>query len=95
MVELLRSSNEQGHARRVPFIMHRRIQDFVRGPNFQKCLEAGASKTIRKTHTHTHIYIHSLRRKTNYYQLGDNRSMVDHLMVRKTDRCLVKDVKVI
>ena len=29
------------------------------------------------------------------YQSGDNRSMIDYLMVRKTDRCLVKDVKVI
>ena len=29
------------------------------------------------------------------YQTGDNRSMIDYLMVRKTDRCLVKDVKVI
>ena len=28
-------------------------------------------------------------------QSGDNRSMIDYLMVRKTDRCLVKDVKVI
>ena len=28
-------------------------------------------------------------------ELADNRRMVDHLMVRKTDRCLVKDVKVI
>ena len=26
---------------------------------------------------------------------GDNRSMIDYLMARKTDRCLVKDVKVI
>ena len=29
------------------------------------------------------------------YQFGDNRSMIDYLMVRKTDRCLVKYVKVI
>ena len=29
------------------------------------------------------------------YQSGDNRSMIDYLMVRKRDRCLVKDVKVI
>ena len=29
------------------------------------------------------------------YQYGDNRSMIDYLMVRKTDRCLVKDVKAI
>ena len=29
------------------------------------------------------------------YQSADNRSMIDYLMVRKTDRCLVKDVKVI
>ena len=29
------------------------------------------------------------------YQSGDNRSMIHYLMVRKTDRCLVKDVKVI
>ena len=29
------------------------------------------------------------------YQSGDNRSMIDYMMVRKTDRCLVKDVKVI
>ena len=29
------------------------------------------------------------------YQSGDNRSMIDYLMVRKTDRCQVKDVKVI
>ena len=29
------------------------------------------------------------------YQSGDNRSMIDYLMFRKTDRCLVKDVKVI
>ena len=29
------------------------------------------------------------------YQSGDNRSMIDYLMVRKTDHCLVKDVKVI
>ena len=29
------------------------------------------------------------------YQSGDNRSMIDYLMIRKTDRCLVKDVKVI
>ena len=29
------------------------------------------------------------------YQSGDYRSMIDYLMVRKTDRCLVKDVKVI
>ena len=29
------------------------------------------------------------------YQSGDCRSMIDYLMVRKTDRCLVKDVKVI
>ena len=28
------------------------------------------------------------------YLSGDNRSMIDYLMVRKTDRCLVKDVKV-
>ena len=31
----------------------------------------------------------------NTYQSGDNRSMIDYLMVRKTDRCLVKNVKVI
>ena len=29
------------------------------------------------------------------YQSGDNKIMIDYLMVRKTDRCLVKDVKVI
>ena len=29
------------------------------------------------------------------YQSEDNRSIIDYLMVRKTDRCLVKDVKVI
>ena len=29
------------------------------------------------------------------YQSGDNRSMIEYLMVRKTDCCLVKDVKVI
>ena len=29
------------------------------------------------------------------YQSGDNKSMIDYLMVRKTDRCLVNDVKVI
>ena len=29
------------------------------------------------------------------YQSGNNRSMIDYLMVRKTDRCLVKDVKFI
>ena len=29
------------------------------------------------------------------YQSGDNRSMIDYLMVRKTDRFLVKDVNVI
>ena len=29
------------------------------------------------------------------YQSGDNRSMIDYLMFRKTDNCLVKDVKVI
>ena len=29
------------------------------------------------------------------YQSGYNRSMIDYLMVRKTDRCLLKDVKVI
>ena len=28
-------------------------------------------------------------------QSGDNRSVIDYLMVRKTDRCIVKDVKVI
>ena len=28
-------------------------------------------------------------------QSGDNISMIDYLMVRKTDRCLVNDVKVI
>ena len=28
-------------------------------------------------------------------QSGDNRSMIDYLMFRKTDRYLVKDVKVI
>ena len=33
--------------------------------------------------------------KLNTYQSGDNRSMIDYLMVRKTDRCLVKDAKVI
>ena len=41
---------------------------------------------------------HSSRRKTLKlitYQSGDNRSMIDYLMVRKTDRCLVKDVNVI
>ena len=40
---------------------------------------------------------HSSRRKTKLitYQSGDNRSMIDYLMVKKTDRCLVKDVKVI
>ena len=40
---------------------------------------------------------HSSRRKTKLitYQSGDNRSMIDYVMVRKTDRCLVKDVKVI
>ena len=27
------------------------------------------------------------------YQSGDNRSMIDYLMVRKTDRCLVKGCK--
>ena len=27
------------------------------------------------------------------YQFGDNRSIIDYLMVRKRDRCLVKDVK--
>ena len=29
------------------------------------------------------------------YQTGDNRGMIDCLMVMKTDHCLVKDVKVI
>ena len=29
------------------------------------------------------------------YQSGDNRSMINYLMVRKSNRCLVKDVKVI
>ena len=29
------------------------------------------------------------------YQSGDNRSPNDYLMVSKTDRCLLKDVKVI
>ena len=29
------------------------------------------------------------------YQSGDDRSMIDYLMFRKTDCCLVKDVKVI
>ena len=29
------------------------------------------------------------------YQSGDNSSIIDYLMVRKTDRCLVKDVKFI
>ena len=29
------------------------------------------------------------------YQSGDNRSMIEYRMVRKTDRCLVKDEKVI
>ena len=29
------------------------------------------------------------------YQPGDNRSMIEYMMVRKTDRCIVKDVKVI
>ena len=29
------------------------------------------------------------------YQSGDNRSMIDYLMVRKTNSFLVKDVKVI
>ena len=29
------------------------------------------------------------------YHSADNRSMIDYLMVRKADRCLVKDVKVI
>ena len=29
------------------------------------------------------------------YQSGDNRSMIDYLIVRKTDRCLVNDVKFI
>ena len=40
---------------------------------------------------------HSSRRDSKLitYQFGDNRSMIDYLMVRKTDRCLVKDVKVI
>ena len=28
------------------------------------------------------------------YQSADNRSMIDYLMARKTDCCLVKDVKV-
>ena len=28
------------------------------------------------------------------YQSDDNRSMIDYLIVRKTDRCLIKDVKV-
>ena len=37
---------------------------------------------------------HSSRRKTKLIT-GDNRSMIDYLMVRKTDRCLVKGVKVI
>ena len=29
------------------------------------------------------------------YQCGDNRSIIDYLTVRKTDRCLLKDVEVI
>ena len=29
------------------------------------------------------------------YQSRDNISMIDYLMVRKNDRCLVKDVKMI
>ena len=29
------------------------------------------------------------------YQSGDNRYMIDYLMGRKTDCCLVKDVKII
>ena len=33
--------------------------------------------------------------KLNTYQYGDNRSMIDYLMVRESDRCLVHDVKVI
>ena len=24
------------------------------------------------------------------YQFGDNRSMIDYLMIRKTDRCMIK-----
>ena len=28
------------------------------------------------------------------YQSGYNRSLIDYLMVRKTDRCLMNDVKV-
>ena len=41
---------------------------------------------------------HSSRRKTLKlitYQSGDNRTIIDYLMVRKIDPCLVKDVKVI
>ena len=37
----------------------------------------------------------STKRIQPAYQSGYNRSMIDYLMVRKTDRCLVKDVKVI
>ena len=29
------------------------------------------------------------------YQSGDNRSMIDYLMVKKTECCVVKDVKLI
>ena len=29
------------------------------------------------------------------YQCGDNSSMINHLMIRKTECCIVKDVKVI
>ena len=29
------------------------------------------------------------------YKSGDTRIMIDYLLVRKTDRCIVKDVKVI
>ena len=35
------------------------------------------------------------RRQLITYQCGDNRSIIDYLMVRKTNCCLVKNVKII
>ena len=41
-----------------------------------------------------YIFFKKCDSKANYYQLGDNRSIVEYLIVKKIDRCLVKNVKV-
>ena len=63
----------------------------TRNAEGERILEFGAAVGMVVCNT----FLNKEYSKLIIYKSGDNRSMIDYLMVRKTDRCLVKDVKVI